>query len=99
MMECQERRSGLGRLHVNGAGVAVEQPVERAVAKSRGQDAPQPNEQKQDFDLHRCKEINDDDARTEDGTERTFPSSNVLHLLQNPRVSLLMDCFKGEARP
>ena len=98
-MECQERRSGLGRLHVNGAGVAVEQPVERAVAKSGSQDAPQPNEQEQDFDLHRRKEINDDDARTEDGTERTFPSSNVLHLLQIPRVSHLMDCFKCVARP
>ena len=85
------------RLQVDGAGVAVEQAVERTVAKGRGENAPQTNEQKQDFDLHRRKKINDKDARAEHSTQRSFPSTDVLHLLQNLRVSLLMHCLPDNA--
>ena len=69
-------------LQVNDATVSVQQPVERTVPKGRGENAPQTDEQEQDFDLHRRKKINDDNARAEHSTQRSFPSTDVLHLLE-----------------
>ena len=72
-------RSGLCGLQINFTRVAIEQTVERAVAKRRGQDAPQADDEEDNFDVNRGEEIKDDNARTKHGTERSFTTSDVPH--------------------